>query len=221
MRLTPTRRFNAESFLSSTGVSRRIVAYRPDEAVFRQGDPSEHLLFIQDGAVKLSARSNSGRQAIVAMLGPREFFGEGCLAGQPVRGVAATAMTVSAILHVDKEHMLNVLRSKPEVSDFFIVHMLARNMQIEEDLLDHLFSSDERRLARTLLLLGPKSGQDPLAPFPRKTLAKMAGMTPSHADFFMKKFRRLGLIGFDGKNPVTINSSLLRLVPSRPRKMDF
>src|SRR6266550_4230370 len=145
--------FNAQAFLDSAGVARKIVEYRREEVIFAQGDSCEHVFYIQDGAVKLSVLSKAGREAVVAMLGPGEFFGEGCLAGQPVRMGTATTTTDSSILLVDKDQMVRLLHKQHALSDRFIAHMLARNIRIEEDLVDQLFNSSEKRLARTLLLL--------------------------------------------------------------------
>jgi CRP/FNR family cyclic AMP-dependent transcriptional regulator len=164
--------------------------------------------------VKLSVSSRSGREAVVAMLGAGEFFGEGCLAGQPVRMGTATATSDSNILHVDKQRMLRLLHNQHAMSDRFIAHMLARNIRIEEDLVDQLFNSSERRLARTLLLLARYGKHDkPLRPVPpvsQATLAEMIGTTRSRVNFFMKKFQRLGFI--DYKNGLKVNNSLLTVV---------
>ena len=145
--------FNAQAFLDSSGIDRKIVEYRRAAVIFTQGDPCEHVLYVQKGGVKLSVLSKSGREAVVAMLGPGEFFGEGCLAGQPVRMGNATTTMDSTILHVDKDQMVRLLHRQHALSDRFIAHMLARNIRIEEDLVDQLFNSSEKRLARTLLLL--------------------------------------------------------------------
>jgi CRP/FNR family cyclic AMP-dependent transcriptional regulator len=146
--------FNAQAFLDSAGIAKKIVEYRRAEVIFTQGDPCEHVLYIQKGGVKLSVLSKAGREAVVAMLGPGEFFGEGCLAGQPVRMGSATTTTDSTILLVDKNQMVRLLHKQHALSDRFIAHMLARNIRLEEDLVDELFNSSEKRLARTLLLLG-------------------------------------------------------------------
>ena len=145
--------FNAQAFLESAGIAKKIVDYRRGEVIFTQGDPCEHVLYIQKGNVKLSVLSKSGREAVVAMLGTGEFFGEGCLAGQPVRMGSATATADSTILLVDKNQMVRLLHKQHALSDRFIAHMLARNIRIEEDLIDQLFNSSEKRLARALLLL--------------------------------------------------------------------
>ena len=145
--------FNAQAFLDSAGLAKKVVKYGSGDVIFAQGDPCDHVLYIRAGNVKLSVLSKAGKEAVVAMLGAGEFFGEGCLAGQPVRMGTATATTDSTILRVDKARMVRLLHSQHEMSDRFIAHMLSRNIQIEEDLVDQLFNSSEKRLARTLLLL--------------------------------------------------------------------
>ena len=206
--------FNAQAFLASAGVARKIVEYRRADAIFTQGDPCEHVLYIQKGSVKLSVLSKTGREAVVAMLGPGEFFGEGCLAGQPVRMGSATATTDSTVLLVDKDRMVRLLHNQHALSDRFIAHMLARNIRIEEDLVDQLFNSSEKRLARTLLLLARYGKHDqPVRAVPlisQETLAEMVGTTRSRVNFFMKKFQRLGFIDYtDG---LKVNHSLLTVV---------
>jgi CRP-like cAMP-binding protein len=206
--------FNAQAFLDSAGIARKIVEYRRAEVIFAQGDPCEHVLYIQSGGVKLSVLSNAGREAVVAMLGPGEFFGEGCLAGQSVRVGSATATTDSAVLLVDKDQMVGLLHKQHALSDRFIAHMLARNIRIEEDLVDQLFNSSEKRLARTLLLLARYGKHDtPVRAVPtisQETLAEMVGTTRSRVNFFMKKFQRLGFIDYtDG---LKVNHSLLTVV---------
>ncbi|MEQ1573916.1 MAG: Crp/Fnr family transcriptional regulator [Vicinamibacterales bacterium] len=193
--------FSTQAFLDSAGLARTIVAYRRGEVVFRQGDPCAHVMYIQQGSVKLSVLSESGREAVVAMLGPGKFFGEGCLAGQAVRVGTATATTDgTTILLVDKSQMVSLLRQEPALSDRFIAHVLARNIRIEQDLVDQLFNSSEKRLARALLLLA-RHGQDdtPVRSVPtisQETLANMIGTTRSRVNFFMKKFQRLGFIDY-------------------------
>ena len=206
--------FNAQTFLESSGIDRKIVDYRRAAVIFTQGDPCEHVLYIQKGGVKLSVLSKSGREAVVAMLGPGEFFGEGCLAGQPVRMGNATTTTDSTILLVDKNQMIRLLHKQSALSDRFIAHMLARNIRIEEDLVDQLFNSSERRLARTLLLLARYGKHDKpvraVPPISQETLAEMIGTTRSRVNFFMKKFQRLGFIDYtDG---LKVNNSLLTVV---------
>ena len=206
--------FNAQAFLDSAGVARKVVSYRKADVIFRQGDPADHVLYIQKGNVKLSVISTTGRQAVVAMLGAGEFFGEGCLAGQPVRMGSASASTGCVILLVDKASMVRVLHEERALSDRFISHMLARNIRIEEDLVDQLFNSSEKRLARTLLLLARYGKHDkPVREVPelsQETLAEIVGTTRSRVNFFMKKFQRLGFIDYtDG---LKVNNSLLTVV---------
>jgi CRP-like cAMP-binding protein len=210
----PIDAFNAQEFLDSAGFDRKIVEYRRAAVIFTQGDPCEHVLYVQKGGVKLSVLSKSGREAVVAMLGPGEFFGEGCLAGQPVRMGNATATTDSSILLVDKNQMVRLLHRQHALSDRFIAHMLARNIRIEEDLVDQLFNSSEKRLARTLLLLARYGKHDKpvreVPPISQETLAEMIGTTRSRVNFFMKKFQRLGFIDYtDG---LKVNNSLLTVV---------
>src|SRR5436189_5412014 len=206
--------FNAQAFLDSSGIRKTVVEYGRGETIFTQGDACEHVLYIRSGGVKLSVLSKTGREAVVAMLGPGEFFGEGCLAGQPVRMGSATATTDSIILLVDKDQMVRLLHRQHALSDRFIAHMLARNIRIEEDLIDQLFNSSEKRLARTLLLLARYGKHDKpvraVPPVSQATLAEMVGTTRSRVNFFMKKFQRLGFI--DYKNGLKVNNSLLTVV---------
>jgi CRP/FNR family cyclic AMP-dependent transcriptional regulator len=208
--------FNAQAFLGSSGIRKTIVEYGRGESVFTQGDACEHVMYIQSGGVKLSVLSKTGREAVVAMLGPGEFFGEGCLAGQPRRMGSATALTPSVILLVDKEEMVLLLHEQHAMSDRFISHMLSRNIRIEEDLLDQLFNSSEKRLARTLLLLARYGKQDkPVRVVPKisqETLAEMVGTTRSRVNYFLNKFKKLGFIEYNGELPLKINSSLLSVV---------
>src|SRR4249920_870262 len=206
--------FDAQTFLDSAGVARKIVEYRRAEVIFSQGDACEHVLYLQKGGVKLSVLSKVGREAVVAMLGPGEFFGEGCLAGQPLRMGSATATTDSTVLLVDKDRMIRLLHKQHALSDRFIAHMLARNIRIEEDLVDQLFNSSEKRLARTLLLLARYGKHDQairdVPPVSQETLAEMIGTTRSRVNFFMKKFERLGFITY--KSGLKVNNSLLTVV---------
>ena len=208
--------FNAQAFLDSSGVARTVSEYGRGETIFTQGDVCGEVLYIQSGGVKLSVLSKNGREAVVAMLGPGDFFGEGCLAGQPVRMGSATAITPSVILLVRKEKMVVLLHKQHGMSDRFISHMLSRNIRIEEDLIDQLFNSSEKRLARTLLLLARYGKQDePARQVPKisqETLAKMVGTTRSRVNFFLNKFKRLGFIDYDGDVPLKINNSLLTVV---------
>jgi len=208
--------FTAPAFLASGGKARAMVEYGRGETIFAQGDPCEQVLYIHAGGVKLSVLSKTGREAVVAMLGPGDFFGEGCLAGQPFRMGSATAITPSTILLVKKGAMAQLLHQQHAMSDRFISHMLSRNIRIEEDLIDQLFNSSEKRLARALLLLARYGKQDkPARVVPRisqETLAEMIGTTRSRVNFFLNKFKRLGFIEYNGKIPLKINNSLLSVV---------
>ena len=208
--------FNAQAFLDSAGLAKTIVQYGRNEVIFTQGDPSEHVLYVQSGGVKLSVLSKTGKEAVVAMLGPGDFFGEGCLAGQVIRMGSATAITPSAILRVEKAQMVRLLHRQHQMSDRFIAHMLTRNIRIEEDLIDQLFNSSEKRLARTLLLLARYGKEDkPIRTVPRvsqETLAEIVGTTRSRVNFFLNKFKKLGFIEYDGERPIKVNKSLLTVV---------
>jgi CRP-like cAMP-binding protein len=209
------REFNAQAFLDSAGIPQTIVKYGRGEAVFTQGEACDHVLYIQSGGVKLSVLSKTGKEAVVAMLGPGDFFGEGCLAGQRRMG-SATAITPSAILRVRKRQMAELLHRQSTMSDRFISHLLTRNIRIEEDLIDQLFNSSEKRLARTLLLLARYGKQAiPVRMVPKisqDTLADMVGTTRSRVNFFLNKFKKLGFIEYHGEMPIKINSSLLSVV---------
>ena len=207
------RAFDVEMYLESTGPARRILKYRRGEIVFAQGDPSNDVRYIQKGGIKLSVLSRIGKEAVVAMLSPGDFFGEGALAGQLIRIETATAVVASSVLAIDKEAMVRLLHEEPAFSDRFISYMLTRNMRIEADLVDQLFNSSEKRLARTLLLLaryGQANPQKALPKISQETLAEMIGATRSRVNFFMNKFRKLGLIEYNGG--IKINSSLLGIV---------
>jgi CRP/FNR family transcriptional regulator, cyclic AMP receptor protein len=208
--------FNAQEFLESAGVAKQVVKYGRNETVFRQGDACDDVMYIRSGGVKLSVVSKIGREAVVAMLGPGDFFGEGCLAGQPFRIGSATAITPSVVMLVRKATMIRLLHKQHAMSDRFITHMLSRNIRIEEDLVDQLFNSSEKRLARALLLLARYGKQDkPARVVPKvsqETLAKMIGTTRSRVNFFLNKFKKLGFIEYDGDLPVKVNSSLLSIV---------
>ncbi len=198
------------------GIDTRRVEHEGGSGIFAQGDAATSVMYIERGSVRLSVVSPSGKEAVVAMLGPGDFFGEGCLAGQPLRMGSATAITPSAILLVGKQVMVRLLHKQRAMSDRFLVHMLARNIRVEEDLVDQLFNSSEKRLARTLLLLA-RYGEAQPAPMllPRlsqELLAEMVGTTRSRVNFFMNKFRKLGFIEYDGDIPLKINSSLLSVV---------
>ena len=206
--------FNAQAFLDSAGFAKRIVSFSRDEVIFSQGDKCDNVMYIQHGGVKLSVLSKSGREAVVAMLGPGDFFGEGCLAGQALRIGSASAITATTVLVIGKKQMAAVLHNQPTLSDRFIVHMLSRNIRIEQDLIDQLFNSSEKRLARTLLLLARYGKHDKpvraVPPVSQETLAEMVGTTRSRVNFFMKKFQRLGFI--DCKRGLKVNNSLPTVV---------
>lgn len=206
--------FDLEHFLRPIGRSKRVVTYAAGAVVFRQGQACPDVLFVQNGTVKLAVVSRSGREGVVAMLGRGDFFGEGCLAGQTVRIATATAMAPTRVLSVPKDTMIQLLHDEHEFSDRFLVHMLARNIRIEEELIDHLFNSSEKRLARTLLLVARYGKQsEPSRVLPRlsqEVLAGMVGTTRARVSFFMNKFRRLGFIEYNGG--LTIHNSLLSVV---------
>ena len=208
------RTFDPQRFLNSAGAKRKIVTYRRSTIIFSQGDPCTTVMYIHTGAVKLSVLSKTGKEAVVAMLGPGDFLGEGCLAGQPLRMATATALASSRVLVVQKDAMIRLLHKQHTFSDRFITHMLARNIRIEEELIDHLFNSSEKRLARTLLLVARYGKQDkPARVMPKlsqEVLAEMIGTTRSRVNFFMNKFRKLGFIEYNGG--LKINSSLLSVV---------
>ena len=206
--------FNAEAFLASAGVAKTFVEYGREECIFTQGDACADVMYIQTGGVKLSVLSQSGREAVVAMLGPGDFFGEGALTGQSIRIGTATATTLTTVLMIEKAAMLQLLHDEPTFSERFIAYMLARNLRVEADLVDHLFNSSEKRLARALLLLARYSDQQGserrIPKISQETLAEMVGTTRSRVNFFMNKFRDLGFIEYNGD--IKINTSLLGIV---------
>jgi CRP/FNR family transcriptional regulator, cyclic AMP receptor protein len=208
------RRFDAKAFLTSPGMARKVVDFQRATAIFSQGDPADTVLYIQHGTVKLSVLSQTGKEAVVGMLGPGDFFGEGALAGQPVRLATATTVTASRILVVAKSQMIRVLHQQHALSDRFIAHMLSRNNRLEEDLVDQLFNASEKRLARTLLLMARYGKPDgPRRVLPRisqEVLAEMVGTTRSRVNFFMNKFRKLGFIDYNGG--VKVHQALLSVV---------
>ena len=206
--------FNAQAYLASVGVARKVVEYRRSEKAYSQGDPATDVMYIQKGGIKLSVVNEVGKEAVVAMLGPGDFFGEGGMAGQPVRMGTATAITPTTLLVIEKQEMIRVLHAERAFSDRFVAYMLARNIRIEQDLIDQLFNSSEKRLARTLLLLARYGKQDqPQKMLPKvsqEVLAEMIGTTRSRVNFFMNKFRKLGFIRYNGG--LHINTSLLSVV---------
>ena len=206
--------FDPQVFLDTAGVSRKVVEYQRGESIFSQGDAAETVMYIQKGGVKFSVVNGSGKEAVVAMFGPTDFFGEGCMAGQTVRMGTTTAVTPTTLLVIQKEELLRVLHAEHELSDHFIAYMLAHNIRVEEVLIDQLFNSSEKRLARTLLLLaryGKQEQPDRILPkVSQETLASMVGTTRSRVNFFMNKFRKLGFIEYNGK--IKVNKSLLTVV---------
>jgi CRP/FNR family transcriptional regulator, cyclic AMP receptor protein len=207
--------FDAQTFLDSAGVSRKVKEYKRAEAVYAQGDAAESVMYLQSGGVKLTVLNEVGKEAVVAILASGDFFGEGCLAGQPVRIGTATAITPATVLVIERSEMFRVLHEEHGLSDRFIRFMLARNIRIEEDLVDQLFNSSEKRLARTLLLLARYGKEDrPQGVLPKmsqETLAEMIGTTRSRVNFFMNKFRKLGFIQYNNGR-FQINTSLLSVV---------
>jgi CRP/FNR family cyclic AMP-dependent transcriptional regulator len=206
--------FDARQFLDSAGVARKIAEFKRKETIFSQGDPCRGVFYIQKGGVRLSVVNESGKEAVVAVLGPGDFFGEGCLAGQPIRIGTATSIAPTTALIIEKSEMVRMLHSEHEFSDRFISFMLARNIRIEEDLVDQLFNSSEKRLARTLLLLARYGKEDKLQrvlpKVSQEMLAEMVGTTRSRVNFFMNKFRKLGFIKYNGG--LQIDNSLLSVV---------
>ena len=212
-------RFDAETFLMSIGAGRSTMKYQARNTVFQQGDPADAVFYIQEGDVKLAVVSKQGKEAVVAILGAGDFFGEGCLAGQRLHMASAVAMTVSTIARVEKDTMIGVLHDEPKLSEMFMTFLLSRNIKFEADLVDQLFNSSEKRLARVLLLLAnfgkggnletviPKISQD--------SLAARVGTTRPRINFFMNKFRKLGLIEYKrGKydGGLNVHSSLLNII---------
>jgi CRP/FNR family transcriptional regulator, cyclic AMP receptor protein len=206
--------FNAQLYLASVGVARKVVEYQRSEKAYCQGDPATTVLYIQRGSVKLSVVNEVGKEAVLAMLGPGDFFGEGGMGGQLVRMATATAIIPTTLLVIEKKEMIRVLHTEHAFSDRFVAYMIARNIRIEEDLVDQLFNSSEKRLARTLLLLARYGQQDkPQKMLPKVsqgTLAEMIGTTRSRVNFFMNKFKKLGFIGYDGG--LYVDKSLLNVV---------
>src|SRR5246127_1687124 len=209
-----TKSFDPQVFLDTAGIARKIAEFRRGESVYSQGEAAESVMYVQKGGVKFSVVNGSGKEAVVAMFGPNDFFGEGCMAGQSVRMGTATAITPTTLLVIDKNELLRVLHTEHELSDYFITYMLSHNIRVEEDLIDQLFNSSEKRLARALLLLARYGKQEQperiLPKVSQETLANMVGTTRSRVNFFMNKFRKLGFIEYNGK--IKVNKSLLTVV---------
>jgi CRP/FNR family cyclic AMP-dependent transcriptional regulator len=197
-----------------TGTRTQRVEYKPAATIFAQGDPAASVMYVEQGSVRLSVLSHAGKEAVVAVLDVAHFFGEGCLAGQSHRMATATAMPACTIVVVEKQEMVRKLHSTPAFADRFLTHMLTRNIRIEEDLIDQLFNSSEKRLARTLLLLArygePNASHRTLPRVSQETLAEMVGTTRSRVNFFMNKFRKLGFIEYNGG--LKVHNSLLTVV---------
>ena len=214
-KLEPSAPFDAQIFLTSAGFAKQVITFPGNAVIFTQGDSCENVMFIKAGGVKLSVLSTMGREAVVGMIGPGEFFGESCLAGHAVRMGSATAIGESTVILIEKQEMVRLLHHQPAMADRFIAHLLARNIRIEEDLVDQLFNPSEKRLARTLLLLARYGKHDQpvraVPPISQVTLAEIVGTTRSRINFFMKNFQRLGFIDYRNGR-VAVNNSLLTVV---------
>jgi CRP/FNR family cyclic AMP-dependent transcriptional regulator len=197
-------------------LGKTVARFQPKEIIFAQGDPAKTVIYIQEGSVKLAVVNETGKEAVIAILGPRDFFGEGCLAGQRMCMATATTITSATVLILEKDKMIRALHDEHEFSDCFIAFMLARNLRVEEDLIDQLFNSSEKRLARTLLLLArygaPGKPEAVLPKVSQETLAEIIGTTRSRVNFFMNKFRRLGFIQYNNNHQIYIDHSLLTVV---------
>jgi CRP/FNR family transcriptional regulator, cyclic AMP receptor protein len=209
-----TRSFDVEALLRSPDVRATIATYRPTEIIVSQGDACGSVMYIQEGAVKLSVLSHSGKEGVVGIFDPGDFFGESAVAGRPVRSELATAMMATTVLIIPKEQMIRLLHDVPGLSDRFIEHLLGRNIRIEGDLVDQLLNSSEKRLARTLLLVGHRGKSGKIhrtrPRISQTTLAEMIGATRTRVNFFMRKFKRLGFIEYNGH--LKVNDSLLKVI---------
>ncbi len=209
-------KFDPKTFLSTIDGGRKIAAFHKKQTIFAQGDSSDAVFYIQEGKVKLTVVAKNGKEATISILNEGDFFGEGCLTGQALRLCAATAMTDCSVMRIDKKSMMEVLHREHEFSDMFVAYLLTRNIRYEEDLVDQLFNSSEKRLARVLLLLahfGKDGKPEILIPkINQETLAEMIGTTRSRVSFFMNRFRKLGFIEYDGGSGLQVHSSLLNIV---------
>ena len=209
-------KFDPKTFLSTIDGGRKIAAFAKKQTIFVQGDPSDAVFYIQEGKVKLTVVSTIGKEATIGILNEGDFFGEGCLTGQALRLCAATAMTDCSVMRIGKDAMVEVLHREHAFSDMFVAHLLTRNIRYEEDLVDQLFNSSEKRLARILLLLAHfgKEGKPEVAipTISQETLAEMVGTTRSRVSFFMNRFRKLGFIDYHTGNELQVHSSLLNIV---------
>jgi CRP/FNR family cyclic AMP-dependent transcriptional regulator len=210
------RKFNPQTFLSTIDGGRKIASFGKKQVIFAQGDSADAVFYIQRGKVRLSVVSQTGKEATIGILNEGDFFGEGCLRGQPRRMCSATAMTDCTVMRIDKNSMMEVMHRERAFSDMFVAFLLTRNIRYEEDLVDQLFNSSEKRLARILLLLAHfgKDGKSEVAipKISQETLAEMVGTTRGRVSFFMNRFRKLGLIDYDGGSGLQVHSSLLNVV---------
>ena len=206
--------FDAKTFLTKAGTGRSASSYRKKQVIFAQGDPADSVFYVERGQVKLTVVSQRGKSAVVAILGPGDFFGEGCLAGQPVRMASASAMTEASVVRIARQAMMRLLHERSPFSERFMAHLLARNVRFEEDLVDQLFNSSEKRLARVLLLLarfGKEGKSEPvILNISQEVLAEMVGTTRPRISGFMNKFRRLGFVDYNGG--LHIHTSLLNVL---------
>ncbi len=205
-----------EAFLAGIAGGKTVLEYGANRTIFSQGQPADSVFYLRRGKVKLAVTSQQGKEAIVAVLGAGEFFGEGCLAGQPLRIATATAMTDCTLARIEKTQMARMLHERHEISELFVTHLLSRNIRFEEDLVDQLFNSSEKRLARILLLLahfGKESRAETILPsINQENLAQMVGTTRSRVSHFMNKFRKLGFVEYTGSGGLTVHSGLVSVV---------
>jgi len=216
MKKSKTLTLDPQTFLDTSGMARKVAEFRKDEEIYIQGDAAKSVMYIQKGNVKFSVVSSTGKVAVVAMLGPSDFFGEGCMAGQSIRMGTATAITPTTLLAIDKNELLGMLRTQDKLSDCFVEYILSHKNRVEEALIDQLFNSSEKRLARALLVLGrygkaQHQPDDELPTVSQETLSEIVGTTRSRVNFFMNKFRKLGFIEYHNRK-IKINKSLLTFV---------
>ena len=206
--------FDIGQYLATSGVKKTLISYRKSQPIFSQGEKSGSVFYLQSGAVKIAVTSSLGKEAVIAILHPGDFFGEGCIAGQPLRVSTAVAMEPTSALSIEKAEMIRVIHEEPVFADRFVAHMLKRNVRIEEDLVDQLFNSSEKRLARALLLVARygdnESPRRVVANISQETLAEIVGTTRSRVSYFMNKFRKLGFIKYNGG--IHVHDSLLRVI---------
>jgi CRP/FNR family cyclic AMP-dependent transcriptional regulator len=214
MKSEPLAKFDPKLFLAEAGAGRERTRYQKNRMVFSQGDPADTIFYVQEGKIKLTVVSKQGKEAVVAILGTGDFFGEGCLAGQPLRMASAVTMSVCSIMRLEKSGVIRLLHDQPAFSDMLLHHLLSRNIRIEADLVDQLFNSSEKRLARVLLLLanfGKEGKPEPVIPkVTQETLAEIVGTTRSRVSFFMNRFRKLGFIEYNGR--LEVHTSLLNVI---------